>query len=117
MSQEFVGSLDCGTTYVVTKSSSTLVAHSFCLRSLHRRCGLAPDRISSAGGVYSVTAFSDLLAKHPDPAAAGMLISLTGYTTPAHMARATLGDITIEWVALHVGMCVDRISPLWMSHQ
>jgi len=52
--------------------------------------------VNTAGGVYSVTAFSDLLAQHSDPAAAGMLISLTGYTTPAHMARATLRDITIE---------------------
>ncbi|KIY68901.1 glycerol kinase [Cylindrobasidium torrendii FP15055 ss-10] len=46
--------------------------------------------VPSTGGVYFVTAFSGLLAPYWDPGAAGMLIGLSQYTTPAHICRATL---------------------------
>ncbi|KAF7331359.1 Glycerol kinase [Mycena kentingensis (nom. inval.)] len=46
----------------------------------------APD----TGGLYFVTAFSGLLAPYWDPGAAGTLIGISAYTTPAHIARATL---------------------------
>ncbi|KLO19006.1 glycerol kinase [Schizopora paradoxa] len=44
----------------------------------------------STGGVYFVTAFSGLLAPYWDPGAAGLLIGLSSYTNPSHIARATL---------------------------
>ena len=46
--------------------------------------------VPDTGGVYFVTAFSGLLAPYWDPGAAGLLIGLTSYTTPAHIALATL---------------------------
>ncbi|KAG8809786.1 Glycerol kinase [Serendipita sp. 399] len=42
--------------------------------------------VENTGGVYFVTAFSGLLAPYWDPSAAG----LSSYTTPGHIARATL---------------------------
>jgi glycerol kinase len=44
----------------------------------------------NTGGLYFVTAFSGLLAPYWDPGASGLLIGLSQYTTPAHIARATL---------------------------
>ncbi|OCH86959.1 actin-like ATPase domain-containing protein, partial [Obba rivulosa] len=46
--------------------------------------------VSDTGGIYFVTALSGLLAPYWDPGAAGLIIGLTSYTTPAHLARATL---------------------------
>ncbi|OCH84614.1 glycerol kinase [Obba rivulosa] len=46
--------------------------------------------VPDTGGIYFVTAFSGLLAPYWDPGAAGLIIGLTSYTTPAHLARATL---------------------------
>ncbi|KAI0272316.1 glycerol kinase [Gloeopeniophorella convolvens] len=46
--------------------------------------------VPSTSGVYFVTAFSGLLAPYWDPGATGVLIGLTSYTTPGHVARATL---------------------------
>jgi glycerol kinase len=43
-----------------------------------------------SGGVYFVTAFSGLLAPYWDPGAAGLIIGISQYTSPAHIARATL---------------------------
>ncbi|KAF5316430.1 hypothetical protein D9619_006329 [Psilocybe cf. subviscida] len=42
------------------------------------------------GGLYFVTAFSGLLAPYWDSGAAGTLIGISQYTTPSHIARATL---------------------------
>lgn len=42
------------------------------------------------GGVYFVPAFSGLAAPYWDPFARGMMIGITGGTTNAHLARATL---------------------------
>jgi glycerol kinase len=46
--------------------------------------------VTSTSGVYFVTAFSGLLAPYWDPGATGLLVGLTSYTTPAHIARAAL---------------------------
>ena len=46
--------------------------------------------VTSTSGVYFVTAFSGLLAPYWDPGATGLLIGLTSYTTPAHIAHAAL---------------------------
>ena len=46
--------------------------------------------VDTTGGVYFVTAFSGLLAPYWGPAATGVLIGISEYTTPAHITRATL---------------------------
>jgi glycerol kinase len=46
--------------------------------------------VDSTGGLYFVTAFSGLLAPYWDPGAAGLLIGVSQYTNPGHIARATL---------------------------
>jgi glycerol kinase len=46
--------------------------------------------VPTTSGVYFVTAFSGLLAPYWDPAATGLIIGLSSYTTPAHLCRATL---------------------------
>ncbi|KAG8985328.1 Glycerol kinase [Tulasnella sp. JGI-2019a] len=56
------------------------------------------------GGLYFVTALSGLLAPYWDPGAAGLMIGLTSYTTPAHIARATL-----EAAAFHTLAVVDAM--------
>lgn len=56
--------------------------------------------VDTTGGVYFVTAFSGLLAPYWDPAAGGMLIGLTEYTTPAHIARATLEATAFQTYAI-----------------
>ncbi|KAG8934100.1 Glycerol kinase [Tulasnella sp. 418] len=56
-------------------------------------------------GLYFVTAFSGLLAPYWDSTAAGMLIGLTSYTTPAHIARATL-----EAAAFHTRAVVEAMA-------
>ncbi|KIR29819.1 glycerol kinase [Cryptococcus deuterogattii LA55] len=52
--------------------------------------------VSDTGGVYFVTAFSGLLAPYWDREAAGTIIGLTGYTTSAHIARATLEAVCFQ---------------------
>ncbi|KAE9399904.1 actin-like ATPase domain-containing protein [Gymnopus androsaceus JB14] len=44
----------------------------------------------TSGGVYFVTAFSGLLAPYWDSSATGMMIGITQYTNPSHLARATI---------------------------
>ena len=56
--------------------------------------------VDTTGGVYFVTAFSGLLAPYWDPTAAGILIGLTEYTTPAHIARATLEATAFQTYAI-----------------
>ncbi|KAI0917997.1 hypothetical protein AcV5_002786 [Taiwanofungus camphoratus] len=48
------------------------------------------EQVPDTGGVFFVTAFSGLLAPYWDPGAAGLIIGVSSYTTPAHIARATL---------------------------
>ncbi|KAG8881907.1 Glycerol kinase [Tulasnella sp. 331] len=56
------------------------------------------------GGLYFVTALSGLLAPYWDPGAGGLMIGLTSYTTPAHIARATM-----EAAAFHTLAVVDAM--------
>lgn len=58
----------------------------------------------STGGVYFVTAFSGLLAPYWDTSAGGLLIGLTQYTNPSHIARATL-----EAVAFHTKAVIEAM--------
>lgn len=61
----------------------------------------------TTGGVYFVTAFSGLLAPYWDPSAGGMLIGLTSYTTPSHIARATLEATSFHTRAVIEAMKLD----------
>lgn len=63
--------------------------------------------VEDTGGVYFVTAFSGLLAPYWDPTAAGTLIGLTSYTTPAHIARATLEASAFQTRAILESMHLD----------
>lgn len=47
-------------------------------------------KVPDTGGLYFVTAFGGLFAPYWDPTATGMIIGMSSYTTPAHVARATL---------------------------
>lgn len=59
-----------------------------------------------------MTAFSGLLAPYWDPGAAAMLIGLTAYTTPAHIARATLEANAFQTRAVLESMKLDSKSDL-----
>jgi glycerol kinase len=69
-------------------------------------------KVPSPSGVYFVTAFSGLLAPYWDSAATGLLIGLTSYTTPAHIARATLEAIAFQTRAVIKSMTLDANSDL-----
>jgi glycerol kinase len=63
--------------------------------------------VENTGGVYFVTAFGGLLAPYWDPTAAGTLIGLTSYTTPAHISRATLEATAFQTRAILESMHLD----------
>jgi glycerol kinase len=54
------------------------------------------ESVPDNGGVYMVPAFVGLGAPHWDMYARGLLIGLTGGTTRAHLARATLESIAFQ---------------------
>ncbi|KAJ3516944.1 hypothetical protein NLJ89_g817 [Agrocybe chaxingu] len=62
---------------------------------------------SDTGGVYFVTAFSGLLAPYWDPGAAGLLIGISQYTNPSHIARATLEANAFQTHAIIQSMKLD----------
>jgi glycerol kinase len=66
--------------------------------------------VSSTSGVYFVPAFSGLLAPYWDPGATGLLVGLTSYTTPAHIARATLEANAFQTRAVIDSMKLDSKS-------
>jgi glycerol kinase len=68
--------------------------------------------VTSTSGVYFVTAFSGLLAPYWDPGATGLLVGLTLYTTPAHIARATLEANAFQTRAVIDSMKLDSKSEL-----
>ncbi len=68
--------------------------------------------VTSTSGVYFVTAFSGLLAPYWDPGATGLLVGLTSYTTPAHVARATLEANAFQTHAVIESMKLDSKSEL-----
>lgn len=69
-------------------------------------------REKDTGGVYFVTAFSGLLAPYWDPGAAGLLIGVSQYTNPAHIARATLEANAFQTRAIIESMKLDSGSDL-----
>ncbi len=52
--------------------------------------------VASSGGVYVVPAFAGLGAPHWDMYARGTIVGITGGTTAAHIARATLESIALQ---------------------
>ncbi|KIJ59231.1 hypothetical protein HYDPIDRAFT_177899 [Hydnomerulius pinastri MD-312] len=68
--------------------------------------------VPNTGGVYFVTAFSGLLAPYWDPGAAGLLIGLSSYTTPAHIARATMEANAFQTRAILESMKLDSKTDL-----
>jgi glycerol kinase len=52
--------------------------------------------VADAGGVYLVPAFAGLGAPHWDADARGLICGLTGASTAAHVARATLDSIAYQ---------------------
>lgn len=68
--------------------------------------------VPSTSGVYFVTAFSGLLAPYWDSSATGLLIGLTSYTTPAHIARATIEANAFQTRAVIDSMKLDSKSDL-----
>jgi len=65
------------------------------------------EKEKDTGGVYFVTAFSGLLAPYWDPGAAGLLIGVSQYTNPAHIARATLEANAFQTRAIIESMKLD----------
>ncbi|KII87480.1 hypothetical protein PLICRDRAFT_43122 [Plicaturopsis crispa FD-325 SS-3] len=68
--------------------------------------GLAAS-VPTTGGIYFVTAFSGLLAPYWDSGAGGLIIGLSSYTTPAHIARATLEANAFQTRAILTSMKLD----------
>lgn len=64
-------------------------------------------KVDSTGGVYFVTAFSGLLAPYWDPSATGLLIGISSYTNPSHIARATLEANAFQTRAVIESMKLD----------
>ncbi|KAJ4490369.1 glycerol kinase, partial [Lentinula aciculospora] len=62
---------------------------------------------TDTGGVYFVTAFSGLLAPYWDPGAGGLLIGVSQYTNPSHIARATLEANAFQTRAIIESMKLD----------
>jgi len=65
------------------------------------------EKVDTTGGVYFVTAFNGLLAPYWDPRAGGLLIGLSPYTTPSHIARATLEANAFQTRAILDAMKLD----------
>lgn len=63
--------------------------------------------VADAGGIYFVPAFSGLFAPHWDMGARGVIVGLTGYTTKAHLVRATLEAICFQTREVVVAMHQD----------
>ncbi|KAE9406502.1 glycerol kinase [Gymnopus androsaceus JB14] len=62
---------------------------------------------TDTGGVYFVTAFSGLLAPYWDSGAGGLIIGVSQYTNPSHIARATLEANAFQTRAIIESMKLD----------
>jgi len=68
--------------------------------------------VPDSGGVYFVPALAGLGAPHWRPHARGIITGITGGTTKAHLARATLDGIAFQLVDILDAMAVDLGAPL-----
>ncbi|KAG6864851.1 hypothetical protein C0991_006792 [Blastosporella zonata] len=65
------------------------------------------SKVPDSGGLFFVTAFSGLLAPYWDSGAAGLLIGISQYTNPSHIARATLEANAYQTRAIIESMKLD----------
>ncbi|EFP87807.2 Glycerol kinase [Puccinia graminis f. sp. tritici] len=70
--------------------------------------GTLAASVDDTGGVYFVTGFSGLFAPYWDDSATGLMIGLTGFTTKAHIARATLEATCFQTKAILDAMALDQ---------
>ncbi|PLW13533.1 hypothetical protein PCANC_18213 [Puccinia coronata f. sp. avenae] len=73
-----------------------------------REVGDLAATVDDTGGVYFVTGFSGLFAPYWDDSATGLMIGLTGFTTKAHIARATLEATCFQTKAILDAMALDQ---------
>lgn len=80
--------------------------------------GTAPEiealarSVPDSGGVVFVPALAGLGAPHWRPHARGIITGITGGTTKAHLARATLDGIALQLVDILEAMAADLGAPL-----
>lgn len=98
--------------YSYSYSSSVRLRDSIGLISSASHINTLAASVPSTSGVYFVTAFSGLLAPYWDSSATGLLIGLTSYTTPAHIARATIEANAFQTRAVIDSMKLDSKSDL-----
>ncbi|EJU03381.1 glycerol kinase [Dacryopinax primogenitus] len=91
----------CGSSIKWLRDSMRLIEKASDMDKLARK-------VEDTGGVYFVPAFSGLLAPYWDSAAGGLLIGLSAYTTPEHIARATLEAIAYQTKAVLEAMAQDH---------
>ncbi|MCM2371405.1 glycerol kinase GlpK [Aporhodopirellula aestuarii] len=63
--------------------------------------------VPDSGDCYLVPAFAGLGAPHWDPYARGVIVGISGGTTAAHVARATLESIAFQVADVLDAMCTD----------
>ncbi len=81
------------------------------IRDAHETAALA-ESVKDTDGLYFVPAFTGLAAPHRDPAAAGMMIGISGGTTKAHIVRATLESIAYQVSDVLDAMRKDAVAPV-----
>ncbi|KAI0083756.1 glycerol kinase [Irpex rosettiformis] len=74
----------------VAGSAVKWLRDSMCMVTSASEVNTLAAKVPNTAGLYFVTAFSGLFAPYWDTTATGMIIGMTSYTTPAHVARATL---------------------------
>ncbi|MBW0507979.1 hypothetical protein O181_047694 [Austropuccinia psidii MF-1] len=92
----------------VAGSSVEWVKNNLGLISSSAQIGELAAEVPDTGGVYFVTGFSGLFAPYWDDTATGLLIGLTGFTTRAHIARATLEATCFQTKAILDAMALDQ---------
>ncbi|TFK26227.1 glycerol kinase [Coprinopsis marcescibilis] len=96
----------------VAGSAIKWLRDSMCLISSASEVNDLAAKEPDTGGVYFVTAFSGLLAPYWDPGAAGLLIGISQYTNPSHIARATLEANAFQTRGIIESMKLDSGSDL-----
>jgi len=92
----------------VAGSSIQWLKNNLGLVSSAHEVGELAASVDDTGGVYFVTGFSGLFAPYWDDSATGLLIGLTGFTTKAHIARATLEATCFQTKAILDAMALDQ---------
>ncbi|KAG6869224.1 hypothetical protein C0993_009087 [Termitomyces sp. T159_Od127] len=91
----------------VAGSAVKWLRDTMCLIDSAQQVNELASKVPDSGGLYFVTAFSGLLAPYWDPGAAGLLIGISQYTNPSHIARATLEANAYQTRAIIDSMKLD----------